>query len=69
MFAKTLFNRRDVIFILVSNDEIINIESKVCSFAIDILVDEDAGIGFTLLKIKVYKHCGNQLKPCTRGLF
>src|SRR5579859_5592128 len=64
-FAEAPFNRGNLFLIIPSNDEIVNIESDVCAFTVGILVNEKAGIGFTLLEVKVDQDCCDQLKPCS----
>ena len=52
-FAEAAFDCGDIILVVPSNDEIVNVESDLCSLAVSILVDEDAGIGLALLEVKV----------------
>ena len=68
-FAEATFDRGDVVLIVPSNNEIVNVESDVCAFTVGILVNEDAGIGFALLKIEIDQDFCNQLEPCSGGLF
>src|SRR5579859_1880698 len=64
-FAEAPFNRGDIFLVVPSNDEIVNVESDVCAFAVGILVNENAGIRFALLEVEVDQDCCDQLNPCS----
>src|SRR5579859_1391460 len=68
-FTEAPFNHGDIFLIVPSNDEIVDVESDVCAFAVGILVNEDAGIGLALLKIEIDQDCCDQLKPCAGDCF
>ena len=63
-----MLDGRNVLLVLTSDDEIINVEGDVGLLAVGISVDEYAGIGVTLLEVETDQDGGNALKPGSRRL-
>ena len=53
LFAKTVFNYKDIFFIIFDDNKIINIEGDIYIFVVGIFINEDIEVKLTLLKVKV----------------
>ena len=69
-FAKALFNCVDDVLVFSRNNEVIDIKGDIRFLAVSgIFMNPNAGIGFTLLEVKIRENFCNEVEPCARGLF
>ena len=53
LFAKVIFNYKNILFIIFGDNKIIDIESNIYIFIVSIFVNKDIKIKLALLKVKV----------------